>query len=252
LSAPDVARLASVAAAVAREWGLALGPAFDGARFSYVAPVGDDAVLKVRPPDDDESLEEADALELWAGDGAVRLLRHDRDRHALLVERASPGSDLAGLREDEATAIAIEVAQRLWRPASEPFRWIGDHVPAWLDEAEVDGGALVPLARTLYASLDVGRATLVHGDLHHHNVLLHGDRHLAIDPKPMLGEPEFDVYPFLRNPIGRRMDLAVVERRIAAFANAGLDEGRMRAWTVIRGAYLSRDRHVLDVVRALV
>lgn len=50
------------------------------ARYSYVAPAGEDAVLKVTPPEDDESDEEADALERWSGDGAVRLLRRDHAR----------------------------------------------------------------------------------------------------------------------------------------------------------------------------
>ena len=104
--------------------------------YSYVAPAGDDAVLKVTPADDDEADEEADALELWDGDGAVRLLRRDRGRRALLLERARPGDDISGLPEDEATAIAVAVGTRLWRPAAEPFRWIGDHVPRWLDQAE--------------------------------------------------------------------------------------------------------------------
>ena len=55
-----------------------LGEPFALARYSYVAAAGEDAVLKVRSPEDDESDEEGEALELWAGDGAVRLLRRDR------------------------------------------------------------------------------------------------------------------------------------------------------------------------------
>ncbi len=251
MTSQSLESLASLAAEVARGWNVELGPPFAGSRHSYVAQA-DGAVLKLRPADDDESLEEADALELWNGDGAVRLLRHDRGRNALLVERAVPGSDLGGLPEDEATAIAVDVAWRLWRPAAAPFRWIGDHVPGWLDEADVENRELAALARTLYASLDVGRDTLVHGDFHHHNLLLHGGRWVAIDPKPMLGEPEFDVYSFLRNPLSYRMRLDVTESRLAAFAAAGLDEGRMRAWAVIRGAYLATDPHVLEVLRALV
>jgi len=146
--------------------------------------------LKVTPAADDESDEEGDALELWGGDGAVRLLRRDRRRRALLIERARPGDDLATLTDERATAVAVEVGVRLWRPACEPFRWIGDHVPRWLDEADVH--ELVPLARELYGSFTPGRGTLVHGDFHHHNILDAGGRHLAIDPKPMLGEPEYD------------------------------------------------------------
>ena len=207
-------------------------------------------MLKVTPPEDDESDEEGDALALWDGDGAARLLRHDRARRALLVERARPGTDISTLPEDEATAVAVEVALRLWRPAGRPFRWIGDHVPRWLDNAE--GHELIPLARRLYASLDVGRSTLVHGDFHHHNILDAGGRYVAIDPKPMLGDPEFDVPSFLWNPLPYRMTLDVTERRLAAFSAAGLDEGRMRAWSVIRGAYLGADENEADVLRALI
>ena len=57
-------------------------------RCSYVAPAGDDAVLRVLTPEDDESDNDADALRVWNGDGAVRLLRYDRERGVLLLERA--------------------------------------------------------------------------------------------------------------------------------------------------------------------
>ncbi len=205
------------------------------------------------PADDDESDEEGDALALWAGDGAVRLVRRDAGRRALLIERADPGTDLAELPEDHATAIAVDLGLRLWRPAGEPFRWIGDHVPRWLDKAEPGAGReLLPLARSLFDGLDIGRATLVHGDFHHHNILAAGSGFVAIDPKPMLGEPEYDVASFLWNPLSYRMRLDVTERRLAAFAAAGLDEWRMRAWAVIRGAYLGADEGEADVLRALV
>ena len=247
---PDIAALAAVAREVAAEWQVELGEPFALARYSYVAAAGDDAVLKVTPPEDDEADEEADALELWAGDGAVRLLRRDRARRALLLERGRPGDDIAGLPEAEATATAVAVGLRLWRPAAEPFRWIGDHVPRWLDNAE--GHELVPLARELYASLDAGREVLVHGDFHHHNILASARGQLAIDPKPMVGEPEYDVPSFLWNPLRYRMRLDVTQRRLGAFAAAGLDEARMRMWAVIRGAYLGADENEIAVLRALV
>jgi len=242
-STRDSAALAEVAHEVAAEWGLELGEPFGLSRYSYVVPAGEDAVLKVTPPEDDESDEEADALELWGGHGAVRVLRRDTQRRALLLERARPGTDISALPEGEATAIAVEVGLRLWRPAAEPFRWIGDHVPRWLEEKQSE---LTPLARELFAELQVelgaGRATLVHGDFHHHNILCSqrsGQRgYLAIDPKPMLGEPEYDVPPFLWNPLPCRLRVDVLESRLAAFVAAGLDEERIRTWTVIRGAYL--------------
>ena len=253
-SRPDLGPLERVAHEVALEWGVELGRPFALSRYSYVAPAGDDAVLKVTPRDDDESDEEADALALWDGDGAVRLLRRDRERRVLLMERARPGTDISELADDEATAVAIDVGLRLWRPARRSFRWIGDHVPRWLDEAERStepGRELIPFARKLFASLDVGRSTLVHGDFHHHNILDAGGRYLAIDAKAMVGDPEFDVPSFLRNPLQYRMTLDVTERRLAAFAAAGLSEERMRMWSVIRGAYLGADEDEVRVLRAL-
>jgi streptomycin 6-kinase len=201
-----------------------------------VAPVGD-AVLKVPWEGDDESLHEADALALWNGDGAVRLLR--RSGRALLEERAVPGDDLSTLPEDEATAIAIDIASRLWRPAQPPFRPVAPEIPRWLDTAEREGGELVPRARRLLAQLDPGAEWVVHGDFHHHNILRSGDRFVAIDPKPYLSDREYDLPSFLWNPLFNRLeDRKQTERRIAAFVAAGLDEHRIRAWTVIRGAYL--------------
>jgi streptomycin 6-kinase len=239
--------LRSVALEVATDWELVLGEPFALSRHSFVAPAGDWAVLKITPSEDDESEEEAEALELWAGDGAVRLLRRDRAKRALLLERVGPGTDISALPEAEATAAAVEVGRRLWRPAAGPFRWIGDHVPAWLAG---EPSELTPLGLELYASLDVGSSTLVHGDFHHHNILASARGHLAIDPKPMLGEPEFDVPPFLWNPLPCRLRVEHLESRIAAFVAAGLDEERIRKWTVIRGAYLQPQE--VDALVALV
>lgn len=252
------ARLEVVARDVARDWNIVLGPAFESLNYSYVALAGDGAVLKVVSPHDEESIHEADALELWAGNGAVRLLRVDRLRHALLLERAKPGTDLSVVADAPATEIAVDVASRLWRPAAAPFQWIGDHVPRWLDQAQPESAAgrrLLDLARASFGELNVRGDTLVHGDLHHHNILNAGTRYVAIDPKPMVGEPEFDVPPFLWNALGSRMTLEETERRLTAFAEAGLDERRMRAWALIRGAYLTVGDwvggHALEILEAI-
>jgi streptomycin 6-kinase len=221
---------------VAREWGLELTEPFALSNVSYVAPAGQ-AVVKVAWEGDTESLHEGDALELWNGDGAVRLLR--RSGRALLEERALPGDDLSALPDVEATAIAVAVASRLWRRVGSPFRPVAPEIPRWLDDAEREGSVLVPLARRLLTELDPSADWLVHGDFHHHNILRRGDKFVAIDPKPYLADREYDVPSFLWNPMDNRMeDAQQTERRIAAFIAAGLDDFRIRAWTVIRGAYL--------------
>jgi streptomycin 6-kinase len=94
---------------------------------------------------------------------------------------------------------------------------------------------------------------LVHGDFHHHNILRSGERFVAIDPKPYLSDREYDVAAFLWNPIDNRLeDVAQTERRIQAFAAVGLDEFRIRAWTVIRGAYLRTGPEYIDPLKALI
>jgi len=232
----DLSAAKATALKVAREWGLEVGEPFALSNVSYVSPAGD-VVLKVPWEGDTESLHEADALELWDGDGAVRLLR--RSGRALLEERAVPGDDLSVLPDDEATAIAVDVASRLWRRVGSPFRPVAAEVPRWLDAAEREGSELVPLARELLVELVPRADWLVHGDFHHHNLLRHRDRFVAIDPKPYLADREYDIPSFLWNPWDNGMDDSdQTERRIAAFVAAGLDDFRIRAWTVIRGAYL--------------
>jgi streptomycin 6-kinase len=236
----------SLAREAALHWGLQLGPPFPMSNVSYVAPAGD-LVVKVRWDGDDESLHEPDALALWDGNGAVRL--RGRYGQALLEERALPGDDLASLPESDATAIAIDVATRLWRPASPPFRPVIPEVRRWLGEAGEN--ELVPLAWDLLAEIGEPEGWLVHGDFHHHNILRHGDRYVAIDPKPYAAEREYDVPSFLWNPMDNDLrDRGQLEDRIAAFVAAGLDDRRIRAWTVIRGAYL-RPAHA-GRIRALV
>lgn len=225
--------------AVAREaaagWEVELGEPFGLALHSFAAPAGADAVLKVVPERHWESDHEADALAHWAGDGAVRLLRHDRGRRAFLIERAVPGTDISALPNEQATEIAVEVGRGLWRPAAAPFRRVGDVLPRWLDEGE---GELRAKAESLLAGMELRHEVLVHGDFHHHNILVSERGHLAIDPQPFLGEPEYDVVPFLWNPLPVGLRPELFDARLAAFCAAGLDERRIRAWMVIRGSYL--------------
>jgi streptomycin 6-kinase len=248
----DLTEMRATAERVAAEWGLELDEPFALSNYSYVAPVSDDAVLKVAWAGDDESLHDVEAYELWDGKGAVRVLRSDPARRAQLLERAVPGTDISQLDDDEATAIAVDIAARLWLPACAPFRPVEPEVRRWLDDAEREGSELVPLARELLAEIGGGADWLVHGDFHHHNILRHGKRFVAIDPKPYLADREYDAPSFLWNPMDHRMDeAATTERRIAAFAGAGLDDFRIRAWTVIRGAYLRTGPEYVEPLRAL-
>jgi len=75
--------------ACARDWDLDLEEPIE-TPHSLVVPAGR-SVLKLNAPGHDEADREADALALWSGGGAVRLLARDDDRRALLLERCLPG-----------------------------------------------------------------------------------------------------------------------------------------------------------------
>ena len=83
-------------------------------------------------------------------------------------------------------------------------------------------------------------------------MLRHEGRYVAIDPEPYLADREHDVCPWLHNPMMYRLvDRARTECRITAFVESGLDDFRIRAWAVIRGAYLIGDLDQAKVLRSL-
>ncbi|MGH3092342.1 MAG: aminoglycoside phosphotransferase family protein [Gaiellaceae bacterium] len=112
-------RLPQLVRECVEQWSLELGEPFPYAFASLALPArladGGDAVLKICLPHR-ESEHEADALARWNGEGAVRLLAHDRERWALLVERCRPGTPLRALEGDAALDVVIGLLPRLWCP----------------------------------------------------------------------------------------------------------------------------------------
>ncbi len=97
--------------------------------------------------------------------------------------------------------------------------------------------ALIDRAQRLYGELAAsqGRRVLLHGDLHHYNILEDAGRGwLAIDPKGVVGEPAFEAGALLRNPLGELRlfaDSAIIERRTAILCERlGLDRRRVLGW----------------------
>jgi streptomycin 6-kinase len=112
------------------QWDLRLEEPFTGGYASHVVPAGD-VVLKIQWPHR-ESDHEADALELWGGDGAVRLLARDDDRHALLLERCRPGTHLRVEPADRALEVLTGLLPRLWEPAGASFRTLREEAEWWV------------------------------------------------------------------------------------------------------------------------
>jgi streptomycin 6-kinase len=235
------AELAGIVEECAERWSLRLGDPFPDGNISstYAATTEDgrDVVLKVQVPHH-ESDYEAEALRVWDGDGAVRLLDDDPERHALLLERCVPGTMLAEAGQDAALDVLIGLLPRLWKPVGAPFRSLAEEAAWWVDYLPrtwrgdrdlLDAGlqALRELAPTQ------GEQVLLHQDLHCHNVLAAGrEPWLVIDPKPLAGEREFAVAPIVRSFELGDTKRDVLHRFDRLTAELGLDRERARGWAI--------------------
>jgi len=200
-------------------------------------------VLKVikRPGDEWGS---GEILKAFDGHGVVRV--YDYAPGAVLMERLRPGNAVVDLslsgRDEEATNILAGVIAQMsprevpdgcptvenWGKGFELYLASGDEqIPRQLVES----------GQRVFADLCASqtRTRLLHGDLQHYNVLFDSDRGwLAIDPKGVFGEIEYEVGAVLRNPRERaELFLArpTIERRLEQFTTRlNLDYERALAW----------------------
>jgi len=245
-------RLPDVIAACRERWSLTLGEPYRYPSLSYVCPAtlpdGTQAVLKASFLSQEQP-HEAAALRAFAGNGACLLLDADLQMGALLLERLSPGTQLASLADDErATHTAAAVMRHLWRPApsQHPFPTVDEWCGGLRNMKAVFGGGTGPIPRRLvdYAEGLAGELLasapapmLLHGDLQHYNILS-AERQpwLAIDPKGVVGDPGYEVGPYLLNRLDGAADpKRRLARRLHQLAEElGIDRGRLRSWGLVQ------------------
>ena len=166
------------------------------------------------------------------------------------MERLWPGTPLSALTDDEqATSIAAQVMRQVWRPV--PADHTFPSVEDWAGGLQkmrryFEGGTgplptkLVELAEALFAELlgSMAEPVLLHGDLHHDNILT-AERQpwLALDPKGLVGEPAYEVGALLRNPFPRLITVPqpgrILARRVDQLAQElGFERERITGWGV--------------------
>ena len=243
-----VDRLPRLRSDLMEEWGLTADGWMMHGYCSLVVPAtdpdGQRVVLKLTVDSDLESQHEHLALQSWGGVGAVRLLRADPHRRALLLERLDP-TDLRDVWDVEACEVVAGLWSQLHQPALPQLVPLAEYVGRWVEQLVAQAPAAVPrrmieqtasVARDLLAAPSAEARTL-HGDLHYYNVLSSDRGWLAIDPKPMAGDPHYEVAPMLWN---RTEELKGdvrdgVRRRFHTLVDAGgLDEDRARDWVIVR------------------
>lgn len=189
-------------------------------------------------------LSEKQALDFFDGQAAVHLLDYHAAHHAMLLEQAIPGQSLKSFYPAQVDVVMdayCQTVQKLHQkklPKSHSF----PHVSEWLtalDHASSDQlpQALITHAIQLKNHLlqTAQNEKVLHGDLHHDNVLQNGNDWIVIDPKGVIGEVEFEMAAFDFVHASEMADKNILHKRIEQLAKkSGFDVERIRDWVFVR------------------
>jgi streptomycin 6-kinase len=249
--------LPTLVARIAVGWHIEVDdPFLPGGQTAWVAPArdnaGNDLVLKVCWPHP-EAVHEADGLRAWDGAGAVRLYRAQELAAAtvLLLERCRPGTQLRAAAADEHDLVVATLLRRLWTgpPPGHCFRPLSEMCDYWADRYEQRSRSERSCLKAPMANEGIrllrelprrgGDAVLLHTDLHAGNVLA-AERQpwLAIDPKPYIGDPSYDVTQHIFNAVFiEGADAGSLASRMASLLD--LDPDRILLWLFARAVEAS-------------
>jgi streptomycin 6-kinase len=232
-------------------WLLRLQPPFQPLSYHLVVPAtsaeGEPVVLKAGVPNREFKCE-IDALHHFDGQVMVQLLKADRDTGLMLLERIRPGDPLAAMKDDEcATSVFAGVVRRMRKaaPTESNFPSIVDWAKGFQrlrDRFSGNAGpfpeSVVNRADTLMAELidSMSDAVLLHGDLHHWNILsAEREPWLCVDPQGVVGEQEYEIGAWLRNPFPDILKITdpkeFLARRVDQLSEElGFDRNRIIGW----------------------
>lgn len=153
-------------------------------------------ILKLSFNDKDLKLEEL-ALKCFEGFGAVKIIKADKG--LLILAQANPGISLKKYfpnSDNEAIKITCNLIKKLHQasiPEQHSFPHLKDLIKVLDDKQNVfakDYNHYLQKAKNLSNQLLTTATSyvLLHGDLHHDNILQNGNDWLAIDPKGRIGD----------------------------------------------------------------
>lgn len=235
------------------EWELTVLEPFN-LTYNYVAPAetkkGEDVVLKISFPENSEFAPEVDALEFYRGIGSIKILNKDLGNGVILLEKSDPGTRIRDITPESS---AITEASKVILELHKPFDRKNSIFPTVSDI-----GKAFKRYRLIYPKLSLGPVprwmfekaeeffveypkekkpqVLLHGDLHSDNILLSQRGWLSIDPKGVIGESEYELGAYLRNPIydypkGSNYKILSAQRIIQFSEELGFDKNRVLNWT---------------------
>lgn len=247
-----LAALPDLVARLERDWRITVGAVYPDATEAFVAAAtladGTPAVLKllIQRGDGRHAAEEITVLRLVNGEGCARLLRHDDESGAMLLERLGPSLYRIGLPIEQRHEILCRVAMRLWRPAADSGLPTGAEKAArlaayvesaWdrLDRPCPERTIQVALADAAKraAAYDPERAVLLHGDVHQWNTLQAGIDWKLVDPDGLLAEPEADLGVLMREDAAELLTGDPWERPHRLAARTGTDPVAIWEWGTI-------------------
>ena len=244
-----LANLPALIDEASQRWGLTDVQPSPELSYNFVAFAnrGDEqVVLKMSVPNREAKSEMA-ALRLFNGEGACRLIDYEQKKCWMLLERLNPGVMLSTLEDDEeATHVAADVMERIWRSAPEDSVYI--RLTDWFDGLRkirpAFHGGTGPFSSKLLERVEHSTAeffaenhkpVLMHGDFHHYNILSSERGWLIIDPKGVIGPACYEVGPLLINPWGDLLSgknyRQMTRRRIDILhERLGFERERIREW----------------------
>ena len=246
-----IANLPMIVTALTNHWSLREVIPVSNMTFNYVAKAilntKEHVVLKISY-DSQSIINEKRALTNFGLQGSIKLIDYNSTYNALLLQQAIPGITLKALYRDNPDYVMdcyVETMRKLHQQQL-PKESNPPHVIDWLKVLDEPSLKQIPI-KLLNKAIELRKKMLsspkplifLHGDLHHDNILKHGNEWLAIDPKGVIGEAEFEIAAFdfmYISELTATVDVKMIlETRVELLAQkSGLDQQRIKDWVFVR------------------